>query len=152
MLQYKSLLSTNNRKAPVERKGKVLVVDDDIAMRTILVSVLSSDFLVETKKNGLEAMLWLSEGNVPDVIVSDIVMPQLNGYDFIKALRQSDIHAAIPVIVLSGYAVENVEEESLRIGADSYLSKPFDPRLILDFVLKACLQPKFVKASSYAYN
>ena len=44
MLQYKSLLSTNNRKAPVERKGKVLVVDDDIAMRTILVSVLSSDF------------------------------------------------------------------------------------------------------------
>lgn len=152
MFQYRSLLSTTKRKASKDRKGYVLIVDDDVAMRTILVSVLSKDFVVEAKRNGMEAMLWLSEGNVPDVIVSDIVMPQLNGYDFIRTLRQSDLHATIPVLLLSGHTAEDVEEESLRIGANSYLSKPFDPRIILDFALKACLRPSFAKASSYTYN
>ncbi len=129
------------------KKGRVLVVDDDVAMRTILVSVLNSDFEVEAKKNGMEAMLWLSEGNVPDVIVSDIMMPQLNGYEFIKMLRQSILHASIPVLLLSGHRAEDVETESLRIGADKYLSKPFDPRIILEFVLST-FRTKFVKAVS----
>ncbi|MGB3851672.1 MAG: response regulator [Tunicatimonas sp.] len=147
MFQYKPFLSTIKRKPPAVKKGRVLVVDDDVAMRTILVSVLNSDFEVEAKKNGMEAMLWLSEGNVPDVIVSDIMMPQLNGYEFIKMLRQSILHASIPVLLLSGHRAEDVETESLRIGADKYLSKPFDPRIILEFVLST-FRTKFVKAVS----
>ena len=152
MLQYKSLSSTIKKKSSAIRKGRVLVVDDDVAMRTILVSVLSKDFTVVAKKNGSEALLWLSEGNLPDVIVSDLMMPQLNGYEFIKTLRQSSLHTSIPVLLLSGHRAEDVESESLRIGANKYLSKPFDPRIILDFVLKAYLPTKFAKTTSYACN
>lgn len=152
MFQYKLLSSTIKRKASETKKGTVLVVDDDVAMRTILASVLSKDFVVVAKKNGMEAILWLSEGNLPDVIISDIMMPQLNGFEFIKILRQNGTYAAIPVLVLSGHMAEDVEEESLRMGANSYLSKPFDPRIILEFVLDVCLRTKLVKAPSYTYN
>ena len=150
-LQYK-LLSSRIKEATKSKEGRVLVVDDDAAMRTILLSVLGKDFNVVAKRNGLEAMLWLSEGNIPDVIISDIMMPQLNGYDFIKNLRQSGIYSTIPVLVLSGHDAENIEEESLKIGADHYLSKPFDPKIVLDYALKAYLRSKFKRKSPLVHN
>lgn len=152
MLQHKSMFSGIKRNTSKTKKGKVLVVDDDVAMRAILVSVLSKDFVVVAKRNGIEAMTWLSEGNLPDVIVSDINMPLLNGYEFIKILRQSGPHATIPVLVLSAHEVEDREKESARIGADSYLSKPFDPRIILDFVLKAYLHTRSGRLAPYLCN
>lgn len=152
MIQYKLLSSTIKRKASRSEKGRILVVDDDVAMRTILTSVLSKDFTVVTKRNGLEAMIWLSEGNLPDVIISDIMMPFLNGYDFIKNLRQNGIYSAIPVLVLSGHDAEDTEEESMRIGADGYLSKPFDPRIVLDYVLKAYLRTRLKEKSPLLRN
>ena len=151
MIQYK-LLSSKFKGAAKSEKGKILVVDDDAAMRTILVSVLGRDFTVIAKRNGLEAMLWLSEGNFPDLIISDIMMPHLNGYDFIRNLRQSGIHSAIPVLVLSGHDAEDTEEESLRMGADGYFSKPFDPKIVLDYALKAYLRTKFNRKSPLVHN
>lgn len=149
MAQYNLLTSIINRKKVVDdHKGTILVVDDDVAMRTILTSVLSKDFLVVAKENGLEAMIWLSEGNLPDVILSDIMMPYINGYDFIRNLRQSGIYATIPVVVLSGHDTEDTEERSLSVGADAYLSKPFDPRIVLDYVLKAYLRTNLKGKSS----
>ena len=97
-------------------------------------------------------MVWLAEGGLPDVIISDIMMPYLNGYDFIKNLRQSGIYAAIPVLVLSGHDADDMEEESLEMGADGYLSKPFDPRIVLDYVLKAYLRTRLKEKSSLLRN
>ena len=151
MIPY-SLLSPKPKEATKGNEGRILVVDDDAAMRTILVSILRKDFTVVAKRNGLEAMLWLSEGNLPDVIISDIMMPHLNGYDFIRNLRQSGIYSAIPVLVLSGHTVEDTEEESLRVGADHYLSKPFDPRIVSDYVLKTYLRTKFKGKSPLLHN
>ena len=151
MIQY-NLLSAKLRGIAKDKEGRVLVVDDDAAMRTILISILGKEFTVVAKRNGLEAMLWLSEGNLPDVIISDIMMPHLNGYDFIRNLRQSGIYSAIPVLVLSGHDVEDTEEESLRMGADHYLSKPFDPKIVLDYALKAYLRTKFKGKSPLSHN
>ena len=151
MIQYK-ILSSKFKETAKKKEGKILVVDDDAAMRTILVSILGKDFTVVAKRNGLEAMMWLSEGNLPDVIISDIMMPYLNGYDFIRNLRQSGIYSTIPVLVLSGHDAENTEEESLRIGADYYISKPFDPKIVLDYVLKASLRTKFRGKSPLLHN
>ena len=151
MIQYK-FLSSGFKEAAKNKEGRILVVDDDAAMRTILVSILGKDFTVVAKRNGLEAMMWLSEGNLPDVIISDIIMPQLNGYDFIRNLRQSGIYSRIPVLVLSGHDSEDTEEESLRIGADHYLSKPFDPKIVLDYALKAYLRTKFKGKSPLLHN
>lgn len=151
MIQY-NILSSKLRGAPKDKEGRVLVVDDDAAMRTILVSILGKEFTVVAKRNGLEAMLWLSEGNLPDVIISDIMMPHLNGYDFIRNLRQSGIYATIPVLVLSGHDAEDTEEESMRMGADHYLSKPFDPKIVLDYALKAYLRTKFKGKSPLLHN
>ncbi len=132
----------DRQKVSKPKKGTILVVDDDVAMRTILASVLGKDFTVVTKNNGLEAMVWLSEGNIPEVILSDITMPYLNGYDFIKNLRKSGIFSAIPVLVLSAHDAEDTEEESIKVGANGYLSKPFDPRMVLELVLNAHLQAR----------
>ena len=140
MIGYNPLTSINSGRSASAKEGTILVIDDDVAMRAILTSVLSQEFSVVTKKNGLEAMIWLSEGNMPDVILSDIMMPHLNGYDFIKNLRKSGIFSQIPVLVLSGHDAEDTEEESLKLGANGYFSKPFDPRVVLDFVLKMYLQ------------
>ena len=151
MIQYK-LLTSRFRGVEKNKDGRVLVVDDDAAMRTILVSILGKDFTVVAKRNGLEAMVWLSEGNLPDVIISDIMMPHLNGYDFIRNLRQSGIYSTIPVLVLSGHDSEETEEESLRMGADHYLSKPFDPKAVLDYALKAYFRTKFKGKSPLLHN
>lgn len=151
MIQYNLLLS-KIKSSPKSDKGNILVVDDDAAMRAILTSVLGRDFTVIAKRNGLEAMLWLSEGNFPDLIISDIMMPHLNGYDFIRNLRQSGIHSTIPVLILSGHDAEDTEEESLRMGADHYFSKPFDPKIVLDYVLKAYLHTKFKSKSPVVRN
>ena len=132
--------------------GNILVVDDDRAMRTILRSVLSKDFKVTVKNNGFEAMTWLMAGNVPDVIVSDIVMPYLDGCEFIQYIRQNDAFASVPIIVLSGHESEEVKEEALRYGAEKFFSKPFDPRLVLEYVLKIYLHSRLDNKARLLYS
>ena len=132
--------------------GNILVVDDDRAMRTILRSVLSKDFEVTVKNNGFEAMHWLMAGNTPDVIVSDIVMPYLDGCEFIQYIRQNDALASVPIIVLSGHESKEVKEEALRYGAEKFFSKPFDPRIVLEYVLKIYLHNRLENKARLLYS
>ena len=77
-------------------------------------------------------MSWLFHGNSPDLIIVDVDMPRLNGFEFLKNLRRSGFFQDIPVIVLSGIDRESVKAKCLDHGADDYLVKPFNPEEILE--------------------
>jgi DNA-binding response OmpR family regulator len=111
---------------------KILIVEDHDNLRRLLGLVLSRDFKVVSTSNGLEAMSWLSQGEIPDAIVTDSRMPELNGTELIYNLRQSGLYADIPVIVVSG-ADSSEEEFTFRnLGVSDYLHKPFSPKHLRD--------------------
>lgn len=108
-------------------KKTLLIVDDEPAIRLILAHYFAPDFTVVQKANGLEAMEWLASGNSPDVIVADYDMPIVNGPDFIKQVRASSLHRDVSLIVLSGKDNTSSKIQCLKLGADDYLVKPFNP-------------------------
>lgn len=106
---------------------RLLLVEDHDGLRRIIGSFLSEKFDVVGAKNGLEAMGWLSKGVMPDVIVTDASMPELDGAGLLSGLRCSGLWADIPVVVL-GNADDEAEERRFRmLGAYEYFAKPFSP-------------------------
>ena len=108
-------------------KRTLLIVDDEPSIRLILEHYFSIDFTVVLKSNGLEAMDWLEQGNCPDAIVADYDMPVMDGPDFIRQIRASSLHRDVGLIVLSGKDSTTTKIECLKLGADDYLVKPFNP-------------------------
>lgn len=108
-------------------KKQILAVDDDSSIRELLEFLLRSHYDVITKKDGMEAMLWLSDGNIPDLIITDVDMPRLNGYEFFKNVRRSGFYRDIPIMVLSGLENSKLIITCLQQGADDYILKPFNP-------------------------
>jgi two-component system phosphate regulon response regulator PhoB len=105
--------------------GKVLVVDDDAALRHMLHFFFElNGYQVLTAENGAEA-LSLADKERPDAIILDLVMPLMDGFEFLRLLRKNPATRDIPVIVVS---VRDTEEDIARgweLGADFYLTKPF---------------------------
>ena len=106
---------------------KMLIADDDLGMRMLLENFFSEKFEVTVKENGLEALKWMQKGNVPDFIIVDIVMPELDGYEFIKNVRSSGYFKRVPIIMLSGLENSKEKIKCLKLGADDYMIKPFNP-------------------------
>jgi len=109
-------------------KSKILVVEDDIYMQTILNEYLSSLFEIETVSNGMDALVLLQNGNLPDLIISDLNVPQLNGMELIGQIKASDFFNSIPIMILSGEESSEMRIKCLNAGAEDYVVKPFNPR------------------------
>jgi DNA-binding response OmpR family regulator len=108
--------------------GKIiLAVDDAPSILFIIESIFQEQYQVVLKKNADEALSWLQEGNFPDIIITDIKMPGMDGWVFIRHLKFSGYFKNIPVLVLSGN--ENSEDriKYLREGVEDILVKPFNP-------------------------
>ncbi len=116
---------------------KILVIEDDDALSWVISRILSSEYEIIVIKNGLEAMAWLTGSNVPDLIVSDLHMPQLNGIELLKFLQHSGIYKEIPVIILSGDEDPEVMKQCRTLGAVKYILKPFGPELLMQDVEQA---------------
>jgi len=112
----------------------LLLVEDHDGLRRIIGSFLSDKFIVTGAKNSLEAMSWLSKGMMPDIIVTDSAMPELDGAALLSNLRCSGLWANIPVVVLgSGSMDDDAEERRFRkLGAYEYFAKPFSPTRLQD--------------------
>jgi CheY-like chemotaxis protein len=127
-------------------KKKVLLVDDIKEFRALLKIFLSSKYEVITAQDGLDAMAMLEGGLNPDAIVTDLVMPRLDGYQLISQLKNSGPYQNIPIIVLS-----NVDKAKERIklkicGVCGYIIKPFNPQ-----ELKEGLE-KLLNEAMFSYN
>ncbi len=114
---------------------RLLLVEDHDGLRRIMGHFLSEKFDVTGAKNGLEAMGWLSKGLMPDIIVTDTSMPELNGADLITNLRCSGLWADIPIVVLGGTDEENEVLRYKKLGAYEYFKKPFSPIRLQDRLL-----------------
>ncbi len=111
-------------------KLKILIVEDDIFMQSVLKQYLSSNYQIEACSNGLEALAFLQEDidNLPDLIISDLNTPGLNGLGLITQLKAGDLFNGIPIMILSGEENTEMRIQCLDAGADDYVVKPFNPR------------------------
>jgi DNA-binding response OmpR family regulator len=105
----------------------ILVIEDDAFMQAILNEFLGSIYQIETKSNGMEALAFLQNGNIPDLIIADLNTPEINGLELIEQLKISDFFNSIPVIILSGDESTEKRIKCLNAGADDYIVKPFNP-------------------------
>ena len=116
--------------SPGVLRPRVLVADDNSDMRQYLSRLLSEQYEVETAADG-QAALQAARKAPPDLIVSDVMMPILDGFDLLKALRSDERTRTIPVVLLSARAGEESRVEGIEAGADDYLIKPFSARELL---------------------
>ncbi|HEY9735327.1 MAG TPA: ATP-binding protein, partial [Trichocoleus sp.] len=108
----------------------ILLVDDNADMRDYVQGLLRSRYHVTTASNGAVALATVRQ-QLPDLILSDVMMPELDGFGLLQALRSDPITQSIPVILLSARAGEESRIEGLAAGADDYLIKPFSARELL---------------------
>lgn len=114
----------------IQKDLKILVVDDNADMRQYLSRLLSTYFTVERAVNGKDALEKL-EIFKPDIIVSDIMMPVMDGIQMLAQIRQKSLTERIPVIFLSARAGEEAKLDGISSGADDYLVKPFSAKELL---------------------
>src|SRR6266576_2401140 len=113
------------RKRRMSAQEKVLVVDDEPSIRKYLQTLLEVDgFEVETLSSGREAIKQISQGLRPDLVILDVLMPEMSGIDTLKELMQLD--RTLNVIMLSCSNEVSTVVEAIRIGAHDYLTKPFE--------------------------
>jgi DNA-binding response OmpR family regulator len=114
----------------------VLVVDDDpVILRLLQVNFELEGIDVATAPDGEEG-LKMAQADRPDLVISDIMMPKVNGLELLAALRSSPDTASMPVILLSAKAQVADVQRGLELGADDYVTKPFDPLELIERVYK----------------
>ena len=106
---------------------KILIVEDDLYMQAILKEFLSATYEIVISQDGMEALAFMQSGNVPDLIISDLNTPKLNGLELITQIKVSDFFKSIPIIILSGEDSSEKRIKCLDSGADDFIVKPFNP-------------------------
>ena len=110
--------------------GRILLADDNSDMRGYVRRLLGESYEVETVSNGVEALAAVRR-SPPDLVLTDVMMPELDGFGLLRELRANESTGTIPVILLSARAGEDARVEGLEAGADDYIVKPFTARELL---------------------
>jgi len=108
---------------------KVLIVDDSATNRQMLGDLLAGDYQVFHGKNGEEG-LALAREHQPDVILLDVMMPEVDGYEVLRVLKEDERTSPLCVVFITGQATPEAEERGLLAGASDYVSKPFNPAVV----------------------
>lgn len=112
----------------MEKQAVILIVDDKPEIAKVIKIHLSAEYDVYYKCNPIEALSWMHEGNMPDLIISDFYMPEMNGREFLSHLKASSIFCNIPILILSSMENSGERVELLEEGADDFILKPFNPQ------------------------
>lgn len=116
-----------------EKRGElplILVVEDNTKVREFTINELSPYFQIVEAANGKEG-LFVALKKIPDLIISDVMMPEMDGFEFCKKLKENELTSHIPVILLTAKADEDSQLEGIRSGADDFILKPFKTNQIL---------------------
>jgi signal transduction histidine kinase/DNA-binding response OmpR family regulator len=122
-------VATSTATVPADAE-RILIVDDNADMREYLTRILGQSYRVEAVSDGRAALARI-EAAPPDLILSDVMLPELDGFGLLSAVRVSEAVQSVPVILLSARAGEEARIEGLQAGADDYLVKPFTARELL---------------------
>ncbi|OKH43482.1 hypothetical protein NIES2101_30320 [Calothrix sp. HK-06] len=120
-------IEDRTRHAPT---AKILLADDNADMRDYIQRLLKGSYTVEAVADGVAALAAIKNDS-PDLVLTDVMMPGINGFELLRALRSNPQTQAIPIILLSARAGEETRIEGLTAGADDYLIKPFSGRELL---------------------
>jgi signal transduction histidine kinase/ligand-binding sensor domain-containing protein/DNA-binding response OmpR family regulator len=130
-------IENNNQKKPhilpiisLKDKPIVLVVEDHSEVRQYIMDCLKDSFTVLEAVDGLRG-IQLANENIPDLIISDVMMPVMDGFEFCNRIKSSEKTSHIPIIMLTAKATEDDRIQGLGTGADDYLSKPFNTKELL---------------------
>jgi len=124
-----------------DTKPIILIVDDDPDLANIMRMMLShAGFEAHSVLSGQEALEWL-EARTPDLILLDLMMPDINGFTILRKVRSSEIIKNLPVVILTAKADQKTRMESQSAGADAFLTKPINSKTLIDHVRRA-LGPK----------
>jgi len=115
------------------KKKIILLVDDSAANLTVANALLSEIYTVYTAISGIR-MFKLLEKIRPDLILLDIEMPEMDGYEVLKRLKSEADTSGIPVIFLTAHSVDENEPLNIPLGAAGYITKPFSSKLLLDSI------------------
>ncbi len=126
-----SIEQSNKR---IARKS-ILIVDDDESMRLLIGSYLEGNYNIIYQNDGLQAILYLKENVLPDLILLDMEMPNINGRVFLRRVKTAGQQLGkIPIIFISSVNSRSLIKSTLRHGAIDYIIKPFDPSELTDKV------------------
>ncbi|MBA7691187.1 Phosphate regulon transcriptional regulatory protein PhoB [subsurface metagenome] len=114
-----------------QNKLVVLVADDSSTVRKFVSFSLSSQNMeVITAVDGMDALEKVSQAPRLDLVIVDLNMPNMDGFEFIENFRQSDMYRGVPIIILSSERGEESKKRGEEVGADAYIEKPFDAKKI----------------------
>ena len=132
-------------------KQCILIIDDNRAMSTFLFHLLGDSHEVITKESAEEAVNWLNDQNIPNLIISDYELEGISGYQLLKLLKSSVSYQAIPFLMLSGKSKVDYRVECLQAGAEEFVLKPFNPaelKLRVERILQSRLNKSVGKISA----
>nr|WP_294901201.1 hybrid sensor histidine kinase/response regulator transcription factor [uncultured Pedobacter sp.] len=147
----------------ISEKPIILIVEDNDEVNEYIVSVLKNTYKTLSAKNGKEGLLKAFD-TVPDVIISDVMMPEIDGYELCKKLKTDQRTSHIPIILLTAQNDSSSQIKGITEGADIYLSKPFNPQVLTShlknliklrkklkelFTKKISLEPKEIEITSF---
>jgi len=128
--------------------ARLLLVDDEPGLREAVQAYLEdSDFSVEVASNARDGWEILQQIN-PDLVISDIMMPQVDGYQFLKQVREDPRYKSLPVVFLTAKGMTGDRIQGYQAGCDAYLSKPFDPDELVAIVTNLLARRAAAKETS----
>lgn len=124
-----SPMIANDGSFPSQAKPRLLVVDDQPTNIQVMYQILAQDYQVLMATSGKQA-LALCENKHPDLILLDLIMPEMDGYEVCQLLKRNTITKDIPIIFITAQTDESAEEKGLDLGAVDFISKPINPRIV----------------------
>ena len=122
------LVGINGLKAGSTLKKKVLLVEDELRIRELVSDYfIQNDWEVHEADNGKDALIWYDSLR-PDLLILDIMMPQMDGFEVCRELRKK---SAIPIILLTARSADDDKIHGFELGADDYVTKPFSPKVLV---------------------
>jgi DNA-binding response OmpR family regulator len=110
---------------------KILIADVKSSITNLLIQFLSNHYSIELKEDGLQTLIWLQQGNFPDLIIADLSLPKLDGIELIQRVKESGFFRNIPIIIVSNKENSTDRIKCLKLGAADYIVKPYDPEDLL---------------------
>ncbi|MDN4501017.1 diguanylate cyclase [Alteromonadaceae bacterium BrNp21-10] len=111
-------------------KPTILIVDDEPTNIQVLASCIVDDYQLKIANSGASALEVLDKGQAPDLILLDVIMPEMDGYETFKRIREKTDHANIPIIFISALNAVEDEAKGLELGASDYIHKPFHSGIV----------------------
>ena len=143
-----SKVSSPISENPIDKEAELpllLLVDDNAEIRSVVREIFKNEYQILEAQDGEEA-LQLAQKEIPDCIISDVMMPKMDGFEFTKAIKNNELTSFIPVVLLTAKTSDEAHLEGLKSTADAFLTKPFNNEIVKATVQQLILERKKLHA------